>query len=839
MKRLPLIAPNPPRLSEHLDALRRVEQSGVFSNNGPEVRTFEASVTEKLFGGHGASLAVGNATLGLMLAIRHASGMRTGGLNPKPGTLALMPALTFAATAQAAAWAGLTPLICDIDSDDWGACAQAEERLLAQYGERIGVVVPYATFGNAIDLDRYVHFQRRYGVGVVVDAASSLGTLDDTGEGFGARAPFAVVHSMHATKTFAVGEGGLIHSGDTDLIATLRSMGNFGFEGGRNATLPGINAKLPEILAILAQAKLAEIDTIATHRAALDATYRETLADFQFQAVSGQRRAMQFMPVLLPERLAHHRESIVENIEAQGVGCGRYFSPHLGEQPWFQATALIEPTPVADKIAGRMLSLPITDAMTVADARRAAETLANACAAITRPLDRRASARGSAGAILSVMVIGGGPAGTAMLTSATKRGLLPGLAASGLMVVERSGAIGSGRLGRYAITSDSTAQTFLTAVRDNVHPELARLIDHPAARAVAAHEGALGVPLADVGLLLRAVGDRLADIVRDHGGTVLTGYEALGAKRVGDGLWSVQLRRLSDGHVFDQLTRTIVVATGGHQPLDRLAEQRVAGATLIDLASGRLLQSDDVLSAGGTEKVADLLVGIRAPKIAVIGGSTSAMTTVALLLKNQPALPLGAGAVTVLHRRPLRPFYHSVEAAHAEGFTEFGPDDICTRSGFVYRLGGFRLEARELVLRMLGIDGRVPDPRVALHRIAGEDDDVARAHVENADLVIAALGYRPIALPVADRDGSPIPLAANIGLPMVDDRCRIVDADGIPIDGLYGVGLAAGFIPSGPLGGECSFTGQANGLWLWQNEVGLMIVDQVMAAPLARQTFAA
>ena len=35
MKRLPLIAPNPPRLSEHLDALRRVEASGVFSNNGP------------------------------------------------------------------------------------------------------------------------------------------------------------------------------------------------------------------------------------------------------------------------------------------------------------------------------------------------------------------------------------------------------------------------------------------------------------------------------------------------------------------------------------------------------------------------------------------------------------------------------------------------------------------------------------------------------------------------------------------------------------------------------------------------------------------------------------
>jgi dTDP-4-amino-4,6-dideoxygalactose transaminase len=830
MKRLPLIAPNPPRLSEHLKALRRVEASGVFSNNGPEVRAFEAGVTERLFGGNGASLAVGNATLGLMLAIRHASGMRTGGLNPKQGTLAIMPALTFAATAQAAAWAGLTPLVCDIDPDDWGACALAEERLLQRHGERVGVVVPYATFGNAIDLDRYVHFQRRYGVGVVIDAASSLGTLDDAGEGFGARAPFAVVHSMHATKTFAVGEGGLIHSGDVELIATLRAMGNFGFEGSRNATLPGINAKLPEILAIMAQAKLAEIDAIGTHRAALEATYRETLPTFQFQAVSGRRRAMQFMPVLLPERLAHHRDAIVESIEAQGVGCGRYFSPHLGEQPWFQATAMIEPTPVADKIAGRMLSLPITDAMTIDDARRAADTLASVCAAIVRPLDRRASVRGASGTIASVIVIGGGPAGTAMLTSATKRGALPDLAASGLMMVERGGAIGGGRLGRYAITSDSTAQTFLTAVRDNIHPELARLVDHPAGRAVAAHEGALGVPLVEVGPLLRAIGDRLADIVRDNGGVVLTGHEALGAKRAGDGLWSVRLRRLSDGHVFDQLARNVVVATGGNQPLDRLATQRVAGAGLVDLASGRLLQSDDVLTVGGFEKVADLLANKRNPKIAVIGGSTSALTTIALLLKSQPALPLGAGAVTLLHRRALRPFYHSIEAAHAEGFTDFGPDDICPVSGFVYRLAGFRLEARDLVLRMLGIDGRAPDPRVALHRITGDDDLAARAHIEQADLVIAALGYRPIALPIADRDGTPIALAAHGGQPMVDRHCRIVDADGVPIDGLYGLGLAAGFVPWGPLGGECSFTGQANGLWLWQNDVGSMIIDQVMAA---------
>jgi dTDP-4-amino-4,6-dideoxygalactose transaminase len=816
---LPLIAPNPPRLSELGEALRRVEASGIYSNNGPEVRAFEAEVTRDLFGGKGASLAVANATLGLMIAIRHAAG-----LDPKPGTFALMPALTFAATAQAAAWAGLTPLVCDIDPGDWAAAEAEEERLLRHYGARVGVVLPYATFGNAIDLDRYTWLRQCYGVGVVVDAASSLGTLDEAGEGFGADAPFAIVHSLHATKTFAVAEGGLIHSGDAGLIATLRAMTNFGFESGRSATLPGINAKMPEVLAVMAREKLRTIEDVCTRRAAVEGAYRQALGQFALQTVAGRRRAMQFMPVLVPARIADRRDAIATRIEAEGIGCGRYFSPHLGEQPWFRATAVIEPTPVADGIAARMLSLPITDAMDPADAHRAADAFVRACAAE----DRIVPARAAAPRIASLVVVGGGPAGTALLTAATKRGLLPDLAASGLVVVERDAAIGGGRLGRYAITSDSTAQTFLTAIRDNIHPELAALVDHAAGRAVAKHEAALGVPLVEVGPLLRESGERLGGIVRANGGAVLSGHEAVAAVRDGDGLWTVKLRRLSDGHVFDQRSRAVAIATGGHQPLDRLAAQSVAGARLIDIAGERLVQSDDVLTLGGFEKVADLLCAKRAPRIAVIGGSTSALTTVALLLRGRPALPLGAGAITLLHRRPLRPFYPSVEAAHAEGFTDFGPQDICPVSGFVYRLAGFRLEARDLVLRMLGIDGRAPDPRVALHRIEG-DDARARNILRDADLVIAALGYRPHALPVLDAAGSAIALAAHGGAPMVDRHCRVVDGAGAAIPGLYGIGLAAGFVPWGALGGEASFSGQANGLWLWQNDVGMMIIDQVLA----------
>ena len=828
MPRYPLIAPRPPRLSEQCDALRRVEESGIFSNRGPEVRAFERDVTDQLFGGRGASLAVANATLGLMIAIREAAGN-----NPKPGTLALMPALTFAATGQAALWAGLTPLICDVDQDDWGACATAEETLLQRHGSRIGVVIPYATFGNAIDLDRYDALRCRYGVGIVVDAAASLGTIDDSNKGFGATAPFAIVHSLHATKAFAVAEGGLIHSGDIALIDRLRAMSNFGFESGRSATLPGINAKMPEILGLMARLKLEEIEAVCAGRATIEAAYRDALPGFTLQKVSGIRRASQFMPVLLPPVLASRRDQIAAALEAKGIGTGRYFSPHLGEQPLFRAQGFVEPTPVADAICARILSLPITEAMTAADA----VTIATEFQAVCRSVDRvsLAPARVRQPVIASVTIIGGGPAGTALLTSAAKRGLLPDLARSGLVVVERDNALGGGRLGSYAITSDSTATTFLSAVQDNAEPSLAALADHPAARAIRRFDDRSGVPLTEVGPLLRAAGDRLGRVVVDNGGTVLMGHEALSAARGQDGIWTVRLRRTSDGALSEQRSHAIAIATGGHQPIDRISAQRVAGMHLATSVGDRLLQSDAVLSGSGIEQVIDLIANKRAPKITVIGGSTSALATLLLLLKSNPAIPFGAHGLTLLHRRPLRPFYHSVEAAHAEGFTNFTDQDICPVSGFVYRLAGFRLEARDLVLRMLRVGGREPDPRVQSHQISSDSDSIARRHLAEADLVIAALGYRPHALPLIDRNGARLALAADQGDAMVDRHCRVVAADGTPIAGVYGIGLSAGFVPWGPMGGEPSFVGQANGLWQWQNDVGLMIVEQALAQRQARR----
>jgi dTDP-4-amino-4,6-dideoxygalactose transaminase len=827
MSRLPLIAPQPPRLSGMTAQLRAVEDRGIYSNGGPVVRGFEADATAQLFEGKGDCLAVANATLGLMIAIRQAAGPRAG-----TGAFALIPAFTFAATAHAALWAGLTPLLCDIDPQDWAACAEAEARAFDRYGDRIAVVVPYATFGAGIDLDRYCSYAER-GVGVVIDAAASLGARDAGGRQFGTDAPFAVVYSMHATKVFATAEGGLIHSGNAALIDELRRMTNFGFAGSRSAEGPGLNAKLPEVLGLLAAERLHALDTVAAHRMRLDAVYRERLGafaaenGFEFQHLRGSRPALQFQSVLLPRAFAGHRRAILRMLDEAGIGAGQYFSPHLGEQPWFRAHGVAEPLPVTEDVAARMLSLPVTDSMTEADVERVCETLIDACVRSgLHGLGRER--RGSF--VHAALVVGGGPAGTALLTAASKTGALLPLAASGIAVVERDAVLGRGELGSYAITSDSTAETFLTAVKNNAHAGIASLAEHHAGREVAGYAGKLGVPLARTTPFLEATGAQLASLVAENGGVVATRSEVLDARQALDGTWSARVRNLVTGQERVMRTRSLVIATGGHQSPDELRAERVAGVALGDLAGDRLMPGDAFLRIGGLDQLRARIADVRAPRIAIVGGSTSAIAAACLLLKAAPALPLGAGALALYHRRPLRPFYPSAEAAHADGFTDFGPQDICPLSGFVYRLAGFRLEARELVLRMLGVGGRAPDPRMALRQIGQHDDAAIRAELAQADVVIGALGYRPRALPLYDSRGTRIVLAADSGSRprLVDQQCRVIDAQGRVVPGVYGIGLASGHVPDGKLGGEASFSGKANGLWLWQNDIGQMIVDQLL-----------
>lgn len=425
-----------------------------------------------------------------------------------------------------------------------------------------------------------------------------------------------------------------------------------------------------------------------------------------------------------------------------------------------------------------------------------------------------------------ILVVGGGPAGLAPLLAASARGLLPDLLSAGLVVAERSDRIGAGRIGGYVINSDSAAETFLSCVVGNPEPELAALAMHPVAQAIAAY-GRDAVPLTLIGQFLGIVGEALAIVIeRARDGRVMTGQDALWTQRLPDGGWSTRLRCRSSGRLTDIVSRTVLIATGAGQPIERLEQERVCGQTLLAGQAHRLIQSDQALTTDGVGEITRRLSSLPAPRVAVLGGSTSALSCVRVLLE-ACALP-AAGRVTLLHRRQLALFYRSVEEATSGGYLDFGMDDVCPVSGFVFRFGGLRYDSRALAMAAVGLGETPSDPRLILQRL--DHPDAARQTLDEADLIVSCVGYRPSGLPVLDITARRVPLLADqSGGALVGPECDVLDAAGEAIDGLFGIGLAAGFRPSGAMGGEPSFRGQVNGLWLWQNDVGALIAARLLA----------
>jgi hypothetical protein len=439
---------------------------------------------------------------------------------------------------------------------------------------------------------------------------------------------------------------------------------------------------------------------------------------------------------------------------------------------------------------------------------------------------------------VNTLIVGGGPAGLAPLVSASRSGLLDRIFADGVVLAERGVTIGAGRLGRYAVNSDSTAHTLISCVGDNPHPAFAALRDHPIVQAIADDYEGGSVPLALVSEFMLLLGSTLRDLLIGSGNDVLLGHEAVSSQQLTDGLWRTKLRRRSDGAELFVGSRFVVLATGGHQPLSYLTRRRVGGRPLLPTYAEKLVQSDEALTAAGLAAIGNRLAAGRSKRVAIVGSSSSAMACANAILQSAFAQRLDAGAVTLLHRRPLHIFYPSATEAITDGYNEFGSEDICPISGFVYRLSGLRLEARELLMAARRIGGRPPEERLRLYQVGAGHDPAALEILDEAEVVVAALGYRPQALPLSTATGRRLGLFAddNGARPLVDNECRVLDRCGAPIQGLFGIGLGAGFFSRELVGGELSFSGQTNSLWQWQNAIGGLIARQIQAAEMSKPT---
>ena len=241
---VPFQRPEPPEPEAIMAYYERSRREGFYSNGGPNARLLTDRLADYV-GGGAFAIPVGNATVGLMVALRAACGMASG-----ERRLIVTPSYTFTATACAIEWAGFEPVFVDIERRGWHMDPAALEAAFERFPGQIAGVLACATFGTAPPAEQRAAWRElcdAHSVPLLIDSAPGFGSRDADGAALGGLGD-TEIFSFHATKPFSVGEGGLITTADADLAARIARMVNFGLEPGtRLSTDIGMNAKLSEL----------------------------------------------------------------------------------------------------------------------------------------------------------------------------------------------------------------------------------------------------------------------------------------------------------------------------------------------------------------------------------------------------------------------------------------------------------------------------------------------------------------------------------------------------------------------------------------------------------------
>lgn len=359
------VLPEPSAIMSYYQA---AVDAGYYANGGPNARELTRRLEDYL--GNGTFVVpVANCTLGLMAALRALCG------EPDPRRpIVLTPSYTFTATACAIEWAGFEPVFVDIEAKGWHIDPEALEEALAQYAGRVAGVLSCATFGTAPTRDQRAAWRaacERHGVPLLIDSAAGFGSLDEFGARIGGVGDVEIF-SFHATKPFAIGEGGIITTPDAEMAAEIGRLLNFGMEPGtRVSTSVGFNAKLSELHAATGLAMLDMFDRVLVTRRGHASDIRALLHGTGVTAQRGvDRSTHQFMQLLMPD--AASRAAIVDAAPEHGIEVRTLHDPPLHRHPAFAARASVGPLPVTDVIAARSISLPMANELAPRDRERIA-----------------------------------------------------------------------------------------------------------------------------------------------------------------------------------------------------------------------------------------------------------------------------------------------------------------------------------------------------------------------------------------------------------------------------------------------------------------------------------
>lgn len=342
---------------EERAAVDRVLASGMIAQ-GPEVKAFEAEFGEQLLAGRTA-VAVNSGTSGLHL------GLLAAGVGP--GDEVIVPSFTFAATANAVALTGATPVFADIEP---GSFCMDPAAVRAAVTERTKAVMPVHLYGHPADMTALSEVAAEHHLLVFEDAAQAHGATWD-GRPVGTFGTFAMF-SLYPTKNMTSGEGGMVACADEGIARRVRLLRNQGMERQYANELVGFNARMTDIHAAIGRVQLTKLAAWTRQRQANAQFFDAHLEGVMVPPVAERATHVYHQyTIRIPGAAAAERDRIATALrEEHGVGTGVYYPIPNHRLASLKGYADGLELPETERAAAEVISLPVHPSLSEADRDR-------------------------------------------------------------------------------------------------------------------------------------------------------------------------------------------------------------------------------------------------------------------------------------------------------------------------------------------------------------------------------------------------------------------------------------------------------------------------------------
>jgi perosamine synthetase len=390
-------------INEVLDTLR----SG-WLTTGSKVKLFEQNFAEAVRAPF--AVALNSCTAALHLAVE--------ALGLEPGDAVLVPAMTFAATAEIVLYKNAVPILVDCDPITGNMDLEDARRkikmlrsgklsFVAGKDTKVVGIIPVHVGGFMLDVDEIKQFAEEFGLWIVEDAAHAFPSAwrKDQGSKWrmcGENTAAVTCYSFYANKTITTGEGGMAVTNNEILAEKIRLMSLHGLsrdawerfteEGNWDYRIvtPGYKYNLTDIAAAIGIHQLARAEEVRLYREQIAEVYLREFAgikELELPPTDKNRiHSWHLFPVRLNlEELSIDRNEFIEELKRSGIGCSVHWRPlHLHPLYGTRYGWREKHLPNATKIWPQLVSLPIFPSMTAGEINQVVKVVRNLCQAYSK-----------------------------------------------------------------------------------------------------------------------------------------------------------------------------------------------------------------------------------------------------------------------------------------------------------------------------------------------------------------------------------------------------------------------------------------------------------------------